>query len=169
MENLYTPNCIRTFTGKYFNILEPTEDMIDIVDIAHSLAHQCRFAGHLPKFYSVAEHSYNCCKLATKENAMAALLHDASEAYLIDVPKPVKRELINYDKIEDNIMRLIANKFKFKFPCNEEIKNIDKFMLETEWHSIMLQYKREPDLIKLECLQPAQAKERFLNAFFICS
>lgn len=120
MENLFTANCIRTFTGKYMNVFEPTEDMICIEDVAHALSNQCRFGGHLPKFYSVAQHSLMCCEMATPERKLEALLHDASEAYLLDVPKPIKQRLSNYKEIEDNLMRLIAKKFGFQYPLSEE-------------------------------------------------
>ena len=54
-ENLYTPNCIRTFTGLYMNVFNPKPDMICIEDIAHALSQQPRFGGHLPRMYSVAQ------------------------------------------------------------------------------------------------------------------
>lgn len=108
MENLYTPDCIRTFTGIYMNVFEPTPEMICIEDIAHSLSMQCRFGGHLPEFYSVAEHSWHCSLMVANEHKLAALLHDASEAYLLDIPRPIKHRLNNYKKIEDNLMNIIA-------------------------------------------------------------
>jgi uncharacterized protein len=78
-ENLYEPDCIRTYTGLYINVFNPKPEMIEIEDIAHALSFQCRFGGHLPKFYSVAQHSLNCSYLV-KEPALklTALLHDAS-------------------------------------------------------------------------------------------
>src|SRR5665811_1025646 len=97
MENLYTPNCIRTFTGIYMNVFEPTPEMISIEDIAHALTMQCRFGGHLPDFYSVAQHSLNCSYLIDNPKLkLTALLHDASEAYLLDIPRPIKNNLNNY-------------------------------------------------------------------------
>jgi len=80
-------DCIRTFTGKWMDVFNPTADMIDIRDIAHALACTPRFAGHLPKFYSVAQHSIMCYDMVDKEFELVALLHDASEAYLLDIPK----------------------------------------------------------------------------------
>lgn len=137
-ENLYTKDCIRTFTGIYFNIINPTEDMICIEDIAHSLSMQCRFAGHLPVYYSVAEHSIRCHEVSSPENKLAALLHDASEAYLLDIPSPIKPHLNNYKEIENKIMKLVAKKFGFLYPLVQEVRDIDKYMLEWEWNNIML-------------------------------
>ncbi len=138
-ENLYTPNCIRTFTGIYFNVFEPTLEMICIEDIAHHLSQQPRFGGALPEFYSVAQHSYMCSLLANgKENQKAALLHDASEAYLIDIPSPVKQGLSNYKEIEDYLMMVISEKFGFEYPLSADVKKVDKEMLEIEWETLMI-------------------------------
>jgi hypothetical protein len=138
IENLFTPNCIRTYTGLYFNILEPTEDMICIEDIAHSLSMQCRFAGHLPVFYSVAKHSLMCVNAVSEQNKLAALLHDASEAYLLDIPSPIKPHINNYKEIENNIMKLIAKKFGFLYPLVQEVRDIDATVLIWEWENLML-------------------------------
>jgi hypothetical protein len=159
-ENLYTPNCIRTFTGIYMNVFEPTLDMICIEDIAHALSNQCRFGGHLPEFYSVAQHSLLCCGLAEEEYQLQALLHDASEAYLLDIPRPVKQGLSNYKEIENKLMLLIASKFGFQYPLDQQVKLIDEEMLKIEWHGLML--SRKPPF---ECWTPAYAKEMFLKTF----
>ena len=138
-ENLYTPNCIRTVSGIYINVFEPKPEMICIEDIAHALSYQCRFGGHLPKFYSVAEHSLNCSYLIEDSNLkLAALLHDASEAYLLDIPRPIKSGLTNYKEIEDSLMKVIAEKFGFEYPLHSKIKEIDEIMLQTEWDILML-------------------------------
>lgn len=114
-------------------------DMICIEDIAHALSYQCRFGGHLPKFYSVAQHSLNCSYLMdNKELKLAALLHDASEAYLLDIPRPIKQGLSNYKEIEDGLMKLIAEKFGFEYPLHSEVKKIDELMLQLEWDCLML-------------------------------
>ena len=138
-ENLYTPDCIRTFSGIYINVFEPTADMVKIEDIAHALAQQPRFGGHLPRFYSVAQHCLNCAYLTTAfDDKLAALLHDASEAYLLDIPSPIKKNLLNYKEIEHKLMLLIAEKFGFQYPLNERIKKVDEEMLKAEWHYLML-------------------------------
>lgn len=163
MENLYTPNCIRTVTGQYVNVFEPNPATIVIEDIAHALAHQCRFGGHLFEFYSVAQHSLFCSALASKPNKLAALLHDASEAYLLDIPSPIKKGLANYAEIENKLMLAIAAKFGFQYPLHEEVKSIDKDMLVIEWDSLMLQ-KNGPT--KLERFSHTEARALFLETFY---
>lgn len=140
-ENLYTPGCIRTFTGKYINPCKPDQDLICIEDIAHALSMQPRFGGHLPVFYSVAQHSIEVAKLVDGPLQLAALLHDASEAYLIDVPRPVKDQLANYKEIEARLMCVIAGKFGFDWPMHESIKAADEARLQYEWEVYMLNEK----------------------------
>lgn len=162
VENLYTPNCIRTVSGIYMNVFDPTPEMICIEDIAHSLSMQCRFGGHLPRFYSVAQHSLYCSYLVDDEKLkLAALLHDASEAYLLDIPKPIKGGLSNYKEIEDNLMRLIADKFGFEYPLHPDIKRADEQMLEAEWYHLML----GNDPHKLPTTDFAQTKKNFISMF----
>ena len=163
MENLYTPNCIRTVSGIYFNVSDPAIEMINIEDIAHSLSQQCRFGGHLPEFYSVAQHSYLCSTLVRNEFKLEALLHDASEAYLLDIPSPIKPKLTNYKEIEDRLMRLIAEKYGFNYPLSKEVKKADEEMLNMEWNTIMLQ---KVNLKGFKCFSPGFAKSRFLETFY---
>lgn len=141
-ENLYTKDCIRTASGLYMNVFEPTSEMVCIEDIAHSLTFQCRFGGHLPSFYSVAQHSLNCSYLIENpELKLAALMHDASEAYLLDIPRPIKQRLDNYKEIENVLMKVIAEKFGFAWPLHEDVKKVDELMLQTEWDCLMLRNK----------------------------
>lgn len=151
MENLYAIDCIRTYTGIYMNVFEPTPEMISIEDIAHSLSMQCRFGGHLPFFYSVAQHSLVVSKYVSKENKLAALLHDASEAYLMDIPRPIKMRLPDYKDIEDNLMKKIAEKFGFEYPLCDEIKKADDAVLQLEWDILMIgEYKLKDSRILTE-------------------
>ena len=138
MENLYQPDCIRTYTGVYIDVFNPKIEQIKIADIAHSLSNQCRFAGHLPYFYSVAQHSINCAYIVSPTHKLAALLHDAAEAYILDVPKPIKSRMPIYNELEDNLMRLIAEKFGFEYPLDKAVKDADKIALEWEWRKLML-------------------------------
>jgi len=162
-ENLHTTDCIRTFTGRYMNVFEPTLDMIDIEDIAHALSHTCRWGGHVPKFYSVGEHSVHCADLITDQSqSFEALMHDASEAYLLDIPRPIKRRLSEYKVIEDNLMVLIAEKFGFKYPLSEEVKVIDNQLLQMEWDTIIIGNINHKELI---IWNPEEAKNTFLHRF----
>ena len=100
-------NIISTFTGQSFNILTPDPATVKIEDIAHALSLLCRANGHFNRFYSVAEHSINCCKEAAargydKTIQLCCLLHDASEAYMCDIPRPIKGRayMENEDRLE---------------------------------------------------------------------
>ncbi len=161
-ENLYTTDSIRTVTGLYMNIFEPTLEMICIEDIAHALSRQCRFAGHLPDFYSVASHSINCASMLNGPEAkLAALLHDASEAYLVDIPRPIKPHLTNYKMLEDRLMELIAEKFGFHYPLAPAIHEIDRWMLQWEWECLMLGDADFP--FKIKSIE--QTQKEFLAIF----
>src|ERR1019366_9954250 len=81
---------IRTYSGVRFKPLDP-DPAVGISDIAHALANQCRFGGHSSAFYSVAQHSVRVSEICAAEDALWGLLHDASEAYLVDVPAPLKQ------------------------------------------------------------------------------
>src|SRR5690606_29748913 len=91
---------MQTFTGRRFWPLDPRPDEICIEDIAHALSMQCRYAGHCLSFYSVAEHSVLLSQHVAEPFRRWALLHDASEAYLVDVPRPIKGDLSNYRAVE---------------------------------------------------------------------
>lgn len=143
-ENLYEPNCIRTFTGKYFDPFNPNPALINIVDIAHALNNIPRFAGHTKYRYSVAQHCLNMSTFFDNpHDKLAALLHDASEAYLLDMPKPIKDRLPDYATAEENLMHVIAKKYGFLFPISPKIKKADEDALVTEWDMLVL---REMDL-----------------------
>src|SRR6478752_7418281 len=112
--SLYNPEpVIRTFTGKWMDVFSPTPEMICIEDIAHALSLMCRFGGHTPTLYSVGQHSIHVSKLVGNKHKLAALLHDASEAYFMDIPRPIKKKVLEYGPIEDKLMKVIAEKFGF--------------------------------------------------------
>ena len=157
----YPPNCIRTNSGSFINVFEPSSDMIKIEDIAHALSRLPRFGGHLNRHYSVAQH----CVLATKrvkglENKKAVLLHDASEAYLLDMPTPIKSKLEEYKKHEENLMMAIFDKFELEFPLNSSVKKVDREMLDLEWGNLVI--NDNPDF---KCWTPNKAKREFLKMF----
>lgn len=154
---------IRTISGLHVNVFDPTEDMICIEDIAHGLSHQCRFGGHTEKFYSVAQHSVLCSNLSIFEYKLASLLHDASEAYLLDVPSPIKNKLTNYKEIEDKLMKVISKKFNFQWPLHKEVKLSDELMLKIEWYELIL---KERNFYNIKYISCAKAKNNFLKAFY---
>lgn len=158
-ENLYTTDSIRTFTGKYVNVFNPDPNTIDIIDIAHALSNIPRFGGHLRYFYSVAQHSLACYIKAKEEFKLEALMHDAAEAYLLDMPKPIKERMPEYQKVEKDLQRVICNKFGLPFPKSIEVEKIDKFMLEEEWDNLMLKESFFGHNDKM------QTKESFLTMF----
>lgn len=161
IENLYTPRCIRTFTGKYVNIFDPKPEMFCIEDVAHALSQIPRFGGHLPEFHSVAQHVVMVCDLVPKEFKFEALNHDDTEAYILDMPKPIKIEIPQYNDIEHKLAKFIAPIFGYKYPFSKEIHDADRAMLEAEWELLMLR-KREPNFVSLE---PYEAEALFLEYY----
>jgi 5'-deoxynucleotidase YfbR-like HD superfamily hydrolase len=127
-----TPNSIKTYTGLYMDLKILDPKTISIYDIAHGLSHTPRFAGQPKHFYSVATHSRLMCAMAPLEHKLAALLHDASEAYMGDMPSPFKALMPDFKALEDNLMTAIANKFGFDYPLHPAVKDLDRQMLHIE-------------------------------------
>lgn len=128
---------IQTYTGRKLFPLHPDPDAIDVRDIAHALSLHCRFNGHCREFYSVAEHSVRVSKQLTDGDALWGLLHDASEAYLSDVPKPLKKDLPEYQAAEEHLMRVIAERFELPWPIPEMVHEADMTLLITERRDLM--------------------------------
>lgn len=147
--------------------LDPREEEILIEDIAHSLSMICRYCGHVSNFLSVAEHSINVSYHCS--NPLKGLLHDGSEAYLSDIPAPVKKQaqLAGYREVEHNIQSMIYNKF-----CGDAIEPED-----LGWADIQVRYvekdllkpanvlwKVDPEIkVQLHCWEPKKAEEMFLK------
>ncbi len=153
---------IRTFTGKWVNVFDPKPEMFCIEDIAHALSHQCRFGGHLPQFYSVAQHSVMCSRLVSKPHKKPALMHDSSEAFLLDIPRPIKKKLSNYKEVEHNLMLCLSGIFDFQYPLSDEVVEVDELMLQAEWNTLIF---GKAVLDNFEIWTPQQAKENFINEF----
>ena len=137
---------MQTYTGRAFWPLDPRAKDVDIVDIAHALAHQCRYAGHCNAFYSVAQHSVLVAQTVPEDIRLEALLHDASEAYLVDVPRPVKRFLLGYREAEERVERAIAARFGLAYPWDARIKEADDRILHDERAALMGEPPRDWNL-----------------------
>lgn len=165
-------NWLQTYTGKMFFPMDPRPEEIDINDIAGALSKACRYGGHCKHFYSVAEHSVLMSQIAKKDDKLAALLHDASEAYLADIPRPVKPYLENYASIENGIMWAISKKFGFAWPLPPSVKELDNNMLADECQQIMEKIPHrwnmgfgKPMGVKVQLWAPEQAEAEFLAQF----
>lgn len=148
------------------NLLSPDPASFKIEDIAHALAHLCRFTGHTKCFYSVAQHSVMVSYLVPEEDALLALLHDATEAYLGDVSSPLKALIPDYKKIEDNMSKAILLHFTGKEYLPLSVKEADSMVLNDEMTDLIEGYQNnesrrtwEPKIIGWS---PTRAKRSFL-------
>lgn len=142
-----------TVTGREIDPSRITPFDINLYDIAHGLSNICRFSGQTSSFYSVAQHSVRVAKAVPPDMALMALLHDASEAYLADIPLPVKRLLPDYQKLEDSFTKAIALYFGIPYNLPNTIKLADNRALLTEWLELMPGCP-PPYLTGLELLPP---------------
>jgi 5'-deoxynucleotidase YfbR-like HD superfamily hydrolase len=171
-EMITTPY-VSTFLGNRFYPLEPRIDHVAIEDIAHGLAFQCRFNGQTQEFYSVAQHSLIVASLVPTELRLAALLHDAAEAYLGDMVKPLKVLLPAFAAIEDQVGAIIAAAFDIDFSDYAPIKRADLIALATEKRDLMPHSAERWAYLDgigalpqpIVTMSPGQAKQEFLNEF----
>lgn len=163
---------LQTATGKAFWPMDPRADEVDLLDIAHALSNLCRYGGHSTGFYSVAEHSVLVSRIVPPEHALQALLHDATEAYLIDVPRPIKRHLVNYERIEQGLAVVIGEHFGVELAhLHPAVKKADNDILLAERDQIMAPAPRDwaitggkPDVM-IACMSPKDAKAFFLARY----
>lgn len=163
---------IETYTGRKFWPIDPDANDVDIEDIAHALSNMCRYAGHTTKFYSVAQHSVLVASQVSKENRLTALLHDATEAYLVDVPRPIKPYLKGYERIEQTVWEAIATKFDLPFRIPDEVKFIDRKICLNEQRDVFNSKHKwnieGPMLnLKIHPVSPDRAKTDFLEQFHL--
>jgi hypothetical protein len=165
---------MQTYSGKRFLPLNPTVEMISILDIAAALGKMCRYNGHCLEFYSVAEHCVHVSRYVPVEMRLTALLHDAQEVYLADIVRPMKACLAGYAEMEDKYARLIAEKFGTIYPLPPEVKRADNAILSDERRQNMMPMKvsdaewgnTEPELgVGLRLWAPSRARDEFMQAF----
>ena len=176
---------MQCYTGGRFYPLDPRPEEVKLEDIAHSLSLTCRYAGHCKFFCSVAQHSVLVSQLFPNDPSLAlwGLMHDAPEAYIGDVTRPLKQYLLTYDSgqhrginyHEDSIMGAIAVAFSLHLrPDRDAIKRADTVLLATEardlmspldpdWHNWI---KNVPTLAEpIESWSPDLAESRFIRRF----
>lgn len=142
-------NCITTYTGKHFDSTQPEKERICIDDIAHALSLLCRGNGHVKTFFSVGQHCILCAKEAMARGlprrlALAALLHDASECYMSDVPRPFKKSFPEYQRQEEKLLCIIYEKYLgtgLSAKEEQQLKNIDNDLL---WYDLKFLLNEEP-------------------------
>lgn len=162
---------MQTYTGIQFYPLDPRQSEINALDIAHGLSMQCRYNGHVSAFYSVAEHCVKMSEAVSPENALWALLHDATESYVGDVITPVKRHLPLYVDIEDHLMRVICARFGLSvFEMPDEVKDADARILLTERAALVGEpvapwsiEHLDPLPVTIDAWAPAQAEHAYLS------
>lgn len=132
-------SALTTYTGKHLDPLDPDPDMICIEDIAHALSNIGRYGGHADVFYSVAQHCTIMASYCPPTLAPACLMHDAAEAYVGDLVRPIKHgtELGDlFTKVEDNLLTIIFQKFDIPVAHLHLVEYWDKWMLRWEQRSI---------------------------------
>jgi uncharacterized protein len=130
--------CLSTYTGGKLYPMGPDPEDIELEDIAHALSHQCRYTGHTSSFWSVAAHSIEVAHRAfyraiargstyreASHIALCGLMHDASEAYLVDIPKPIKPLFVGYNQWEAHLSQAVATRFGLTYPWPSIVEEID--------------------------------------------
>lgn len=122
----------QTFTGRQFFPLNPRPEDIDPVDIAHALSNLCRYNGHVRRFYSVAEHCVLMSRTVPAEDALWALLHDATEAYVGDMVRPLKKHMPDYCAAEERVALAISERFGIPEQMPESVRDADNRIILDE-------------------------------------
>lgn len=171
---------ILTYTGVYVDPLNLDPETVKIRDIAHALAHQCRYSGHTRRFYSVAQHSVLCAIRVAElggdvELQLEALLHDAQEAYLQDMPRPLKespRFGQPYRAAERRAEKVIRGLYGLPKNMSDMVKLVDVQLLKVERRDLMpaagnwkvLEGVEAPGW-KVTCWDPPIAEHKFMQRY----
>lgn len=161
---------ISTVSGRKFYVFNPKVEDIFIEDGAHSLSLLCRFNGHTPDFYSVAQHSIYVSKMCSEENALCGLLHDLTEAYIGDMASPLKRRMDAFNEVEEVIWKQIAIKFGLPKKMPVEVKEADKRAFRMEWAYLMGGDNPDNEKFLIPRAEfnkntPAEVEKEFMNLF----
>lgn len=162
---------MQTATGRQFWPLDPRADEVEILDIAAALSKLCRYNGHCAWPYSVAQHSVYVSHQVPPAHALTALLHDATEAYCADVPRPLKPHLAGYAAIERAIWLAVAERFGLPGELPACVHDADNAVLLAEKAQLMLpspapwNVPGQPAPIRVSRWTADQAREAFLSRF----
>ena len=164
---------LQTFSGLKYWPADPRAEDVNLQDIAHALSMLCRYTGHVDRFYSVAEHSWHVSYLVSKPNALAGLLHDATEAYTNDISRPLKRSLPEYQQLENLNWLAIAQAFGLPDELPVEVHEADRNMLSVEKSALLKPLPEwETDFgwprlpVKVFAWRPEVAERMFLQRFY---
>ncbi len=163
---------IRTYSGIEFDVLNPKIGQVGLEDIAHALSNICRFAGHTRTFYSVAEHCVWVSRMVPSQYALHGLLHDASEAYVQDMPAPIKRtpNLEGYRAIENKLQHVIFTAFGLTPVIPSEVHEADSRMAATEATDLFDPVPKwavgRGYQVEVHAWGPTRAKEQYLRRFY---
>jgi uncharacterized protein len=164
-------NWMQTWRGTAYWPLDPRAHEIHIEDIAHSLSNLCRYNGHCDRFYSVAEHSVYVSHVVPPEYALYGLLHDATEAYCADVPRPLKHMLADYGPIEHRNWLAVCERFELDPEMPQCVKDADNAVLLAEKIALMgpspmpWSVPGTAAKVVIQCLLPLAARDFFLNRY----
>ena len=137
-----------TASGTHFDLVDPQPDMVNILDIAQGLANECRYTGQCRWFYSVAQHATLASQIVPDELTLEALLHDAAEAYIKDIPRPLKLLLPDYREIERRVDTVIRHAFGLPDRMSDPVKEADTIMLATERRDLMVEDDTEWEILR---------------------
>jgi hypothetical protein len=169
MDNWLRGDWMQMWTGGKFYPEDPRAEDVHPADIAHALSFLCRYAGHVERFYSVAEHCALMSDAVSPQHALAALLHDATEAYVVDVPHPVKVLLPDYRALEYRVWMAIVERFGLDTELPPEVHEADKRILLTERNALLprtvLPWDQDahyvPLPVAIEGWSPAEAERQY--------
>lgn len=161
---------ITTYTGKQLDILNVQTSDIDIKDVAHSLSLQCRAMGHYDRFYSVAQHSYLLSMVVPEEMNLAALLHDASEAYTTDIPTPIKTTFPELMELDRSVQQAVIEHFDLNPQHLLDLKPYDRELFYRECQLLFTEFDCDweltiPSVRELEInhlFEPQLAEQLFI-------
>lgn len=125
-------NAILLESGKFYSYLNPEQNKWDIEDIALSLSNLCRYSGQVGKFYSIAQHCYLVSYAVDQKYALDGLLHDGVEAFMVDIPTPLKVLLPDYKALEAKHEAEMFRRFGLEYPMNPAVHKADRELLCAE-------------------------------------